>query len=251
MAPQRPYLKKSIVELEQLFEQNPKNSDILLQLLEELEHRSTKRAVSLKQRVAESLQAFISQKSFADDFPEKPSKKETDTHSTKQTNAQTETPTPPPSKPIFSQESTLINDAQNVLRAWTALEVLSPQSFKKPEDLVSGERNRIFRIQGKNLPWLSGQEKSRPNQRLYYQIILGSIAMEPAIASLLDVYADQRIERPQATGSAILATVMVDKSGFLVTEDGLAISSFAWGFLLLCQAICKIWVNGLNGKSPF
>jgi hypothetical protein len=224
----RHFFKKTIADLERLFEQNPDSSEIQQQILEELNHRSTKRAGSLAKRIVEAQkstnrQRAASTKNSLNKPPEQQANIGLDKH------AQTHNPIPPPSMPVLPIDSAFSNSLQNVLLAWTALEVLSPQSFKKPEDLVSGERNRLFRIQGENLPWLSDQEKSRPNQKLYYQIILGSIEMEPAVTSLLAVYSDQRIERPQAAGSAILATIIVDKNGLPVTENGLAISSFAWG----------------------
>jgi hypothetical protein len=33
----------------------------------------------------------------------------------------------------------LLNQPQAILKAWTALEVLSPQTYKRPEELISGE----------------------------------------------------------------------------------------------------------------
>ena len=112
---------------------------------------------------------------------------------------------------------------------WTALEVLSPQSFRRPEELASGEGYRIARFQDHALPWEKGGEKSRRNYRLYYQIILGTIDMEPAISQLLSVYTDKRAERPQTKGECILATLLVDREGRPVESDAVTVSSFAWG----------------------
>lgn len=113
--------------------------------------------------------------------------------------------------------------------AWSALEVLSPQSFLKPEDLASGDIQRISRFVDQGLPWEKGGERSRPNYRLYYQIVLGTIQMEPAVAELLTVYTDKRDERPPARGESIIATVIVDRQGRLADSDAVAVSSFAWG----------------------
>lgn len=109
------------------------------------------------------------------------------------------------------------------------MEVLSPPSFRKPEDLTSGDRSRIAPLDKPDLPWENGGERSRPNQKLYYQIILGSVDMEAAVSALLQVYTDSRTERPAARGEAVLATIMVDREGRPVESDSIAISSFGWG----------------------
>ena len=109
------------------------------------------------------------------------------------------------------------------------MEVLSPSSFRSEEDLVGGERWRIAKLHSGKLPWKGGGEKSRPNYRLYYQIVLGSIAMEPSISALLNIYADTRDERPQTRGEAVIAAIMVDREGRPVESDPIAISSFGWG----------------------
>ncbi len=112
---------------------------------------------------------------------------------------------------------------------WTALEVLSPQSFRRPEDLASGDRQRVARFNERGLPWENGGEKSKPNYRLYYQVVLGSIDMEKAIGQLLSVYTDKRAEQPPSSGESIIATILVDREGRPVEQDAVALSSFAWG----------------------
>ena len=104
----------------------------------------------------------------------------------------------------------------------------SPQSFLRPEDLAGGEHNRIARFEN-GLPWEDGGEKSRPKYRLYYQIVLGTVAMESAVSQLLTVYTDKRDERPAARGESILATLVVDREGRPVDSEAVSISSFAWG----------------------
>ncbi len=34
-------------------------------------------------------------------------------------------------------------DACAILAAWTALEALSPQSYKRPEDMATGDRSKV------------------------------------------------------------------------------------------------------------
>ncbi|MVA23656.1 hypothetical protein GOZ92_04330 [Agrobacterium vitis] len=114
----------------------------------------------------------------------------------------------------------------------TAMEVLSPPSFRKPEDLTGGDRYRIGDINKEVLPWENGGEKSRPNQKLYYQVVLGSVDMEAAVSALLSVYTDSRAERPQARGEAVLATIMLDREGRPVEKEAVSVASFGWGIPL-------------------
>ncbi len=115
-----------------------------------------------------------------------------------------------------------------VLNAWTALEVLSPPSFREARDLAGGDREVAWLDQPR-LPWEGAGEKSRRNFKLYYQVVLGSIELEPAIARLLTCYTDTRSERPAARGEAILGLVTLNQKGQLVEAPAVAVSSFAWG----------------------
>lgn len=110
-----------------------------------------------------------------------------------------------------------------------ALEVLSPQSFRRPEDLAGGERARLASIEGFSLPWEGGGEKSRTNYKLYYQVVLGSIDLAPAFSNLLACFPDTRPERPSSRGEAIFALVTVNQEGRLVETSAVSVSSFAWG----------------------
>lgn len=123
----------------------------------------------------------------------------------------------------------ITNTPDAILSAWTALEVLSPQTFREPEDLATGDRS-LTRIDTAELPWERG-EKSRPNRRLYYQIVLGAIRMEPAMELLVERYGDTRIEKPNAPGNAALAVVIVDKQGRLTDSSAVTVSSFGWGVM--------------------
>jgi len=129
----------------------------------------------------------------------------------------------------------MTNAPESILSAWTALEVLSPATFRKPEDLASGDRSRVARLDTVELPW-ERCEKSRPKQRLYYQIVLGAIRVEPAMELLLERYGDNRIEKPTATGNAALAVVIVDQQGRLADPSAVAVSSFGWGVVTALKA---------------
>jgi len=70
------------------------------------------------------------------------------------------------------------NSPVEILKAWTALEALSPQTFRKPEDLVNGDRRAIARLDSGRLPWSGEGEPARPKTQLFYQILLGTVDME-------------------------------------------------------------------------
>lgn len=121
------------------------------------------------------------------------------------------------------------NDAKAILDAWTALEVLSPQTYKSPQDLVNGDPRLVAWLDKGGLPWTTARG-GPPRTRLFYHVILGAIRIDRASESLLQVFRDNRVERPRTGGFAALASVTVDRNGRPVAPAGIAISSFAWGF---------------------
>lgn len=126
-------------------------------------------------------------------------------------------------------DNLVTNDPQNILRTWTALEVLSPQGYRHETDLVAGEKSRIARFEDVEVPWIK-DEPSRPKKRLYYELMLGAVALGPAVESLLKVYADKRPDKPSMRGYCPIASILLDKEGRpLEEENSFAISSFAWG----------------------
>ena len=131
---------------------------------------------------------------------------------------------PPPPLPPMT------NRPEEVLSAWTALEVLSPPAYVRPEDLAGGDRPRVVKLNESSLPW-QRDERSRPHYRLYYQCVLGSIKMEPAVERLIERYGDTRPEKPSVRGKAVLAVVVVDRQGRLVESPTVGISSFGWGVM--------------------
>ena len=144
---------------------------------------------------------------------------------------------PPPDLPVASAAGDETDPnyqagstkADQTLATWLALEVLSPQTFRKPEDLADGDRRRVAQFGSHPLPWRDGGEKSRPGARLFYHVVLGAVDMEKATARLLEVFADKRPERPGRKEYAALAIVTVDRDGRPVDDDFLAVSSFGWG----------------------
>ncbi len=111
------------------------------------------------------------------------------------------------------------------------MEVLSPQVYIRPEDLAAGDKKRVTTLSlSEPLPWERG-DKSLPKYRLYYQVVLGSIKMEPAIGCLIERYSDSREERPRIRGKVALAIVVVDRQGRLIESPAVGISSFGWGVM--------------------
>lgn len=243
----RPFFSSSLQELEALFKQQQDNLELLGTLEEELTHRKTERAARLRKQVKEHRMALLSGASPREQasqghrlFPQHQNQSIAPSH-VEQTSYH---PQPSPAKAAATSEPTRIevrtaappplpsitNRPEEVLSAWTGLEVLSPPAYIRPEDLAGGDRTRVTPLSESALPWERG-ERSRPNLRLYYQVILGSIKMEPAVLRLIERYGDARPEQPRVRGKAVLAVVVVDRQGRLVESPAVGISSFGWGII--------------------
>jgi len=119
----------------------------------------------------------------------------------------------------------------NVLKAWTALEVLSPQSFTKIESLAGGDPLLVVFLDKGLLPWQKNKKEIKPKIRLFYQIIIGTINLEKAFQALINKYGENGVEETiSIQGEAIMGLVTVDHDGYLIKDSGsVSISSFAWG----------------------
>lgn len=122
----------------------------------------------------------------------------------------------------------ITNAPEAILSAWTALEVLAPSTFRRPEELAAGNKKLVAKIAEDKLPWERG-EYVQPKQFLYYQVVLGAIRMEPAIKLLAERYGDTRVEKHSQSGNAALAVIMVDRQGHVAGSPAVAVSSFGWG----------------------
>ena len=254
----RPYLSLGIVDLEKRFDQERDDADFLNRLLHELDHRTTQRAKKLRARAVQAKGVAPKQKQPRKE-PALPIARETVTPNVslkpsplKPEPLTPESVIPTAPMPTLTRAETNIeglSEPERILSSWMALEVLSPQSFRKPEDLVAGDKYRIANISRGGLPWENGGERSRKNYRMYYQIVLGTVQMPPSIEGLLKVYTDTRNERPQARGDSVIATVIVDKYGkpsCALDKDGrpmldtmVSISSFAWGLPIALEGDLK------------
>lgn len=238
---QRPYFNSSIVTLEAEFEKRRQDAVFLAILRDELLHRSTYRAKQLLGRVTETLrqteQSANVVPGHTDILPFPLSTSPEASQAYGQARAQRTPIVQQPAEPVplrpkekLPHLSAMSNAPESILDAWTSLEVLSPASFRRPEDLASNrDRRCIVSLDREKLPWQGQGEKSRPNFQLFYHVILGSIDLDKATAALLQKYSDSRAERPTARGNAVIATITLDRKGKLVGPPSAAVSSFAWG----------------------
>lgn len=262
----RKYFHSSIDELETLFENQKTDGSVLKAIEDELAYRKTERAAKLRRRVATHLtQLGMCTSASTLDQPQVEYERVLNTRregiadepidrstlpqkSADQVAAGSTIPRPPIKNQAQRAIPPVTNAPESILSAWTALEVLSPPAFRRPEDLASGDRTRVAKLDGLQLPWERG-EASRPNYRLYYQIFLGAVRMQPAVELLIEHYGDTRIERPSGLGNAALAVVIVDKQGCLVESSAIAVSSFGWGVMTALEGELEDLAKWTNVES--
>jgi hypothetical protein len=244
----RKYFKHGIADLEEIYSKANDNAALLEELEEELGERSTQRAKQLLERVQKSLLAARTgvttavtptvpsmQPNVLQELrPKIPKVKASET-----VRVNGDKPIDWPmvlsgiAKKYTDAESSpvgtpLSNRPDAIIDMWTALEALSPQTYKKPDDLVIGTGSVAYLRNGEE-PWIRG-ESSRPKHNLFYIVYLGAIDLEQATEKLLQKYQDKRIERPAARGLAALGVVLLNKQGIPIPETGLALSSFGWAY---------------------
>ncbi|WP_264048933.1 DEAD/DEAH box helicase [Methylobacterium flocculans] len=240
----RPYQPLRVTDLERVFEATKDDRDILDALLAELGHRTTPSAEKLRTKVEKALanpnrepgrqrrrgagEEAAAGSNSAGARPSPPPEDEP-TASTSRLDSE-----PPPwTRPGPQPTSRPVRDRpEDILSAWTALEVLSPMTYRKPADMADGDQRRIADIT-QSMPWQPPGERARPQKQLFYQVVLGAIRMDEATNALLSVFVDKNQDRRGAAGLAAIATVTLDKAGVPVAEgEATAISSFAWGLPL-------------------
>lgn len=247
MANQRKYFNDRIAQLEAIFARARDDIGVLEELEEELAHRKTKRAKELLAKVQSALNAntepppssvpeyYASDTSQSSLSPPVSPEPVSDTATTKSTqkiddeiNWASAFDDVPNLSPIGAEPSDepATDDPLDILESWTSIEVFSPQTYKRPQDLQGGGSVAYFKD---GEPWSRG-EKSRPNCNLYYIVYLGAIELEKATENLISIYQDKRVERPAAQGKAALGAILVNKRGIPVPETGIALSSFGWAY---------------------
>ncbi len=250
LAGDRPYFRHSIEQLEELFETSQQDSAVLAALAHELEKRSTERASKLRSRVVKAKDTLAtkqvngvgSRNASEHATPStkvtfSPSNSAAQSLPTQEKVPRLEAPLPAtielgelPSTPIPRD----VNEPQAILSAWTALEALSPQTYRHPEDLAAGDRGCVVNLSASPLPWQRG-ERSRPKRQLYYQVILGAIPMDKATEELTNAFGQDEERNTRSHEKAAIAAILVDRNGVPVEENGVAISSFAWALPLALQ----------------
>ena len=244
----RRFSRFTIHELEALFAEKYSDVVTLVELQDELSHRKSERAGRLRTQVRERLAILQPDASAQKPFPENlsPRRSSDDQSGSRPHEKYPSSQSPPASPESLSREGSwgtdrepppppITNQPHDILSAWTAMELISPQVYVRSEDLAGGDKRRVTPL-NESLPWERG-DKSRPNYRLYYQVVLGSIKMESAMRCLVDRYGDNREDSSPARGKAALAIVVVDRYGQLIESPAVGISSFGWGAM-----------SALNGK---
>src|SRR5688572_26323586 len=131
----RPFFNYSARELEAEFARHNGDKELLHLLLDELNRRSTDRALRLKAQVEAALQTAGASR--------QPGRNE---NASRSRPGRVDPPPPrssPPPPPPQAPFPEVTNAPDAILEAWTALEVLSPPSFRKPEDLAGGDRRLV------------------------------------------------------------------------------------------------------------
>ncbi len=222
----RRFINHGIEQLEKLVEANPGDARELRDVLDELTHRKTKRAGQLRTRVEQLLRADAPQVvQPSSTVPLEVPKAESSSAKTPEPQAQFASPTPRPPHP--TSEATLPRAGHGaVLETWIALEVLSPQSFDRPQDLAPGESSFVVDIKNSQLPWQGGHH-GRRERRTFYQVSLGELRLAEAFEAIQRRYADDAPDRRTSQASALLGVVVCDNKG-VPQRNRVAISSFGW-----------------------
>lgn len=225
----RRFINLQIDQLEQLVEANLGNAQELRAVLDELTHRkNTKRTGQLRARVEGALRVEapkVVQSVEPRSAPESP--KSAPPPAVRERPLQFIAPPPPvPQPPVAPRPRAPGEHHLAVLDAWTALEVLSPQSFDRPQDLAPGE-SRVVEIVGTTLPWQAGHHGKR-DRRTFYHLSLGELRLAPAFEAIQARYADDAPDRPTSRASALLGVVVCDSKG-VPQRNRVAVSSFGWG----------------------
>ncbi|WP_313681881.1 AAA domain-containing protein [Pantoea sp.] len=245
----RQYAQKSIFDLEVIFERSRNNASELERLLNELTFRNTAKARTLTTKIEQALTA-LSGRSVVSMSGSSPSARHPGSASRQSSQV---VPRDAPATvvqlrpkaipdPVMQQQfgsdkidpgplpsfspSGKANDARAILAAWTALEALSPQGYKRPEDMATGDRSRIALLE-RGVPW-GPNARSKPNHKLYFEVVLGAIALDKATTELVKVFGeDEERSRPDGKKAAI-GSILIDKEGYVLEDKGVAVSSFAW-----------------------
>lgn len=227
MPAERPFQNNSIFELISIFDLHNSDSSVLELLAAELTSRKGKKAKELETKVQRALNA--TPMVFGGQQLPKPAQDSADGSYTPAPGEPIQGLGPLPTLTLPKSE----DDPMGILTAWIALEALSPQTYRKPADL-GADRYCVADLTRGTVPW-NLREKSRPNRQLYYQVILGAIRMDRATDDLVKAFGEDEERSRREREKAAIATVLVDKDGFVLKNDAVAVSSFAWALPLALE----------------
>ncbi len=242
MPSDRSFAKKNIVELGAIYEANIANLATLEKLAAELARRRVQKAKELEKKVQTTLHRL---RHAAPCLPPRSSAAIQQDLALLMTFSQPREPAPRghTTAPDFPVEDFgplpafklpgAADDPSGILAAWTALEALSPQTYRKPEDLAA-DRHCVADLTRGAVPW-KPRERSRPNKQLYYQVILGAIPMDRATDDLIKAFGQDEERNRREREKAAIAAILVDRDGIVLGNDAIAVSSFAWALPLALQ----------------
>ncbi len=205
----RPFFRARIEELERDVPERMNDLEFLQLVEHELTFRSTAAAKKLAATVRERITIL---KSRATATPPRVSVSD------------------PPTRSAVDPKRKVEAWPKNLIDTWTAIEVLAPQTFTKVENVVDGDHRRVARLDRPSLPWENGGERSQPNKRLFYQVLLGTIRISEATAELLKQFPEVNPEFRSMVGYSPIAVITLTQAGIPVDDEPVAISSFAWGW---------------------
>lgn len=218
----RRFINLGIDQLEKLVEVNLGNARELRDVLDELSHRTTKRAGVLRSRVEGILNVAPAPIPSVEARPAPAPKSTTPAAGRESPRQSIDAHPPAPKMPVARPTSG--EHPLAVLEAWTALEVLSPQSFDQPQDIAGA--SAVVTIKASTLPWQAGRHGQR-DRRTFYQLSLGELRLGPAFEALQARYADEVPDRARARANALLGVVVCDSKG-VPQRNRVAVSSFGW-----------------------
>lgn len=132
-----------------------------------------------------------------------------------------------------------LDSPENILSAWIALETLSPQSFKKPEDLCEGNKDLLVNISEQEVtpykteppyPYNQSDKDGENRWTLFYHIIIGSINLDRVNNLLINHFDESYFDRRINNGYSPIAVLTVNSEGKLVHFNSIVTSSFAWAY---------------------
>jgi hypothetical protein len=143
----RPFFSHSISDLESAFEERSTEFGFLEVLAAELAHRQTDRARRLADRVRAAGSGTGQVESAAPAASPVPSN-----------SGQAPSPSV---KRLDSPMPPVTNEPVQIMSAWTALEVLNPQTFGRPQELASRGDRALVADLTQGLPWEIGDRGQR------------------------------------------------------------------------------------------